>query len=71
MILNQVQLMETGRFMIWEKTQELLKDSLSSSIYSLWIEPLRCLEISDDSIYLLSPDRYFSAYICQNYLSDI
>lgn len=57
--------------MIWEKTRELLKESLSSSIYNLWIEPLRCVEINDDSIYLLSPDRYFSAYITRNFLSDI
>lgn len=63
--------MKTEQSMIWERTQELLRDSLSSSIYSLWIEPLRCVEISDDSIYLLSPDRYFSAYITQNFLADI
>lgn len=57
--------------MLWEKTQERLRDSLSSSIYSLWIEPLKCLEVRDDSIYLLSPDRYFSAYINQNFLTAI
>ena len=57
--------------MIWEKTRELLKDTLSGSLYNLWIEPLECLEVRDDSIYLLSPDRYFSAYISRNFLSAI
>ena len=57
--------------MIWERAQELLKDTLSSGIYNLWIEPLSCLEVSEDAVYLLSPDRYFSAYITQNFLRDI
>ncbi|WP_136808083.1 chromosomal replication initiator protein DnaA [Desulfosediminicola flagellatus] len=57
--------------MLWEKTQEVLKDTLSGSVYQLWIEPLRCLEVRDDSIYLLSPDRYFSAYVAQKFLSII
>lgn len=57
--------------MIWEKTQELLKDALSSSVYNLWIEPLECIEVRDDAIYLASPDRYFSAYVNQNYREEI
>jgi chromosomal replication initiator protein len=57
--------------MLWEKTQESLKGTLSSSVYQLWIEPLKCLEVRDDSIYLLSPDRYFSAYVAQKFLSVI
>lgn len=68
---NQLSLMNAGPFMIWEKTQELLKDALSSSVYNLWIEPLECLEVRDDAIFLMSPDRYFSAYINQHYLSSI
>lgn len=57
--------------MVWEKTQERLKEVLAGNIYSLWIEPLQCLEVREDSIYLLSPDRYFSAYITQHYLAMI
>jgi chromosomal replication initiator protein len=57
--------------MLWEKTQEILKDTLSGAVYQLWIEPLKCLEVKDDSIYLLSPDRYFSAYVAQKFLAVI
>ena len=57
--------------MIWEKTLELLQDELSSSVYKLWIEPLRCMEVGEDAIRLLSPDRYFSAYINRNFLPTI
>ena len=57
--------------MLWEKTQESLKAAVSGSVYSLWIEPLRCVDVRDDSILLLSPDRYFSAYVAQNYLAVI
>jgi len=57
--------------MLWEKTQEILKDHLPVAVYQLWIEPLKCLEVRDDAIYLLSPDRYFSAYVAQKFLSVI
>lgn len=57
--------------MLWEKTQEILKETLSGAVYQLWIEPLKCLEVKDDSIYLLSPDRYFSAYVAQKFLAVI
>lgn len=53
--------------MLWEKTQELLKETLSGAVYQLWIEPLKCLEVRDDAIRLSSPDRYFSAYVAQKY----
>ena len=57
--------------MLWEKTREILKDTLSGAVYQLWIEPLKCLEVRDDAIYLESPDRYFSAYVAQKFLSVI
>lgn len=57
--------------MLWEKSREILKDTLSGGAYQLWIEPLKCLEVRDDSIYLLTPDRYFSAYVAQKFLSVI
>ncbi|MFV0436274.1 MAG: chromosomal replication initiator protein DnaA [Desulfopila sp.] len=54
--------------MLWEKTQEVLKDTLPAAAYQLWIEPLKCAEVRDDAIVLLSPDRYFSAYVSQKFL---
>ncbi len=57
--------------MIWEKTQELLKESIPGGLYTLWIEPLQFIEVRDDAIYLLTPDRYFSAYISRNFLETI
>ena len=57
--------------MIWEKTLELLRNELSSSVYKLWIEPLRCMEVREDAIRLLSPGRCCSAYISRNFLPTI
>lgn len=54
--------------MVWEKAKTALQDVLSESVYSLWIEPLD-LHCKDDSKLVLScPDRYFGAYVNQNYL---
>ncbi len=57
--------------MIWDKTKERLKDALTESAYTLWIEPLECVQVQDDAVFLSSPDRYFSAYIAQHYLGMI
>lgn len=54
--------------MVWERVKESLKESLAENIFSLWIEPIEYMQIKDDSLYLTSPDRYFSAYIRQNFL---
>ncbi len=57
--------------MIWERVKGNLKESLAENIFSLWIEPIEFMQLKDDCLYLRSPDRYFSAYVKQNFLSDI
>lgn len=54
--------------MVWERVKGSLKESLAGNVYSLWIEPIECLEIKDDCLFLAGPDRYFGAYVKQNYL---
>ncbi len=57
--------------MIWEKTKEKLHDELTESAYALWIDPLECVRVQDGTVFLASPDRYFSAYVSQHYLGMI
>lgn len=53
--------------MIWSKIKENLKASLADNIYNLWIEPLQFEELKKDRFFLSAPDRYFSAYVKQNF----
>ncbi len=57
--------------MVWEKVKAGLKDSMAENIFSLWIEPIEYMQLKDDCLYLTSPDRYFTAYIKQNFLAAI
>ena len=57
--------------MIWEKVKQSLKNVLTDSVYSLWIEPLQFVELAGEEIHLSTPDRYYSAYVKQNFLSQI
>lgn len=54
--------------MVWEKTKTTLQSVLSESIFNLWIEPINQFQKNDSTLKLLCPDRYFSAYVTQNYL---
>jgi chromosomal replication initiator protein len=54
--------------MVWDKAKETLQEVLGDSVYSLWIQPLACVEVWNDGIRLACPDRFFSAYVAQNYL---
>jgi chromosomal replication initiator protein len=54
--------------MVWEKAKAALQDVLSESVYSLWIEPLDLLSREESTLVLACPDRYFGAYVRQNYL---
>ena len=49
--------------MLWEKTLKSIKMSVTADVFSLWIEPLRCTQITEDSISLATPDPYFSTYV--------
>lgn len=54
--------------MVWEKTKTALQSVLSESIFSLWIDPINQCQKNDSTLVLSCPDRYFSAYVNQNYL---
>ena len=49
--------------MLWEKILESIQKSVTADVFSLWIEPLHCQQITEDSIFLVAPDPYFSTYI--------
>lgn len=57
--------------MVWERVKGSLRESLAANVFSLWIEPIECLEVKDDCLNLAAPDRYFGAYVKQNYLEAI
>lgn len=57
--------------MVWSKIKESLKETLADNIFQLWIEPLQFERMQGDKFYLSGPDRYFSAYVKQNFSSVI
>lgn len=57
--------------MVWEKTKEKIREVIAGNIFSLWIDPLKCTKVENEVIYLTSPDRFFSAYVSQNFLKVI
>lgn len=57
--------------MVWERVKASLKETLAENIYNLWIEPIKFVQCKGERLYLSTPDRYFSAYIKQNFLSVI
>lgn len=58
-------------FMLWRKTIDLLKETLPGDVYSLWIAPLNFLRQEHEEVILTGPDRYFTAFVEQNYKADI
>lgn len=57
--------------MLWNKTKDSLKEKLPESIYSLWIGPLQCNKLNEQSIELACPDKFFSTWVSNNYLGII
>jgi len=57
--------------MVWEKIKGSLKEALAENVFNLWIEPIQLVEMENDCLCLSSPDRYFSAYVKQNFLEII
>ena len=57
--------------MTWQKAKNCLKDQMSDDMFSLWIKPLKHVRQENNCLYLAGPDRYFIAFVKQNYLSRI
>jgi len=57
--------------MIWRKAKEKLQEKLTESVFNLWIEPLTFQNQNGSCLYLACPDRYFGAYVSQNFLEII
>jgi chromosomal replication initiator protein len=54
--------------MLWEKVKELLRDKMPATSHSLWIEPIQGQCSNAKSLELICPDRFFSAWVSENYL---
>ena len=55
----------------WEKIQETVQKSISSSAYSSWIAPLSFDKIDLDTIYLCAPTRFIADWVKRNYFSHL
>lgn len=54
--------------MPWQKVKTILKNSLSESVYSLWIEPINGLQSDDNLLELICPDQFFASWVVEHYL---
>jgi len=53
---------------IWEEVKNHIKDELPENSFSLWINPITCLDEKDDSIVLGCPNRFSLNWIKENYM---
>ena len=54
--------------MVWEKAKASLKESLSASVYALWVEPLECVREDETEVVIACPDRFFKAHLERTHL---
>lgn len=57
--------------MLWEKIKERLQDTIPETAHKLWIEPLTCTSSENLLLELSCPDRFFCAWVSENYLARI
>ena len=55
---------------IWAQTLNLLKESTNTQTYKTWFEPIRLIEVNDNSIVLGAPNKFFKNWVEEHY-SDI
>lgn len=54
--------------MLWDQIKGNLHDTLAENTYTLWIEPLEYVGDDEGSLRLSCPDRFFKAWVEENYL---
>ena len=56
---------------IWDTAREILAAEVTDPNYKIWIEPLQPLRLEDGALYLGCPNRFFMAWVRENYLPTI
>lgn len=57
--------------MVWERAKQKLQETITQSVYKLWIEPLGLHNRRGAHLFLSCPDKYFKAFVSQNFLAAI
>ncbi len=52
---------------IWTQTLALLKETMNEQTYRTWIEPVRLMEMRDDSMVIGVPNKFFKDWIEEHY----
>lgn len=55
---------------IWNQALGLLKDNINQQTYQTWLEPIRFIEINEESIVLGVPNKFFKNWVAEHY-SDV
>jgi len=53
---------------VWEQVKDQLRSDLSTNSFSLWINPISCLEATEMSMVLGCPNRFSKNWVMENYL---
>jgi chromosomal replication initiator protein len=53
---------------VWEQVKDQIRSELSRNSFSLWIDPISCLETSDTAMVLGCPNRFSKNWVTENYL---
>ncbi len=52
---------------VWERLKFALKDRLPEASFKVWIEPLRCLGLSEKKLVLACPNQFCLSWVKENY----
>lgn len=52
---------------VWERLKYALKEKLPDASYKVWIEPLRCLGLSERKLVLACPNQFSLSWVKENY----
>ena len=53
---------------IWEKSINILKESISQQNFETWIKPIRTLALDGNQLHLSVPNKFFKDWLLENYL---
>ena len=56
-----------GFLAIWEKVRQILSRELSEQSFKTWLDPVRCLNLDENTISLSVPDNYYGQWLKSHY----
>jgi len=68
-MINSLEATQASHEELWQKSLEIIRENVNPRSFQTWFSPLKALNISEDTITLGVPNKFFCEWLDNHYLN--